>query len=221
MALFSDPYSGESSPITSPGVGVSRAPLSSPLPASPVSPNLISGFYINLPIGGVSAIFLAAITIPEQTPKSPISIPFLRSVLPRFDLVGFALFAPASIMLLLALQLSASDYAWDSSEVIGLFCGAGATALVFVYWEYRTGDDAMIPFSMVRRRVIWASCLNFALLMTMLVVGNSFMPIYLQSVKWLSPTMSGVYLLASILSQLLFVIVCGALSKISTSFTFS
>lgn len=153
------------------------------------------------------------LAIPEQKPKTPVSMAFLRAALPRFDLAGFALFAPASIMLLLALQFGSGDYGWSSSHVIGLFCGAGATALVFVFWERRKGEDAMIPLSMVRRRVVWTSCLNFGLLMTMVAVGSNFMPIYLQSVKGLSPTMSGVYLLASILSQLLFIIVSGALGE--------
>lgn len=116
-------------------------------------------------------------------------------------------------MLLLALQFGSGDYSWDSSEVIGLFCGAGATAIVFVFWERRMGDDAMIPLPMVRQTVVWASSLNFALLMLAVIVGSNFMPIYLQSVKALSPTMSGVYMLASILSQLIFIISSGALGK--------
>ena len=173
----------------------------------------IPGFYINLPVGGIAALFLALIDIPEQTRKAPLSLAFLRSILPRFDLVGFALFAPASVMLLLALQFGSGSRGWSSSEVIGLFCGAGATAVAFVVWERRKGDDAMAPPSMVRRRVVWASCLNFGLLLTMVVVASSFLPIYLQSVKGLSPTMSGVYMLAGILTQLVFVIVSGALGE--------
>lgn len=71
----------------------------------------------------------------------------------------------------------------------------------------------MVPLGMLRRRVVWASCLNFALLLSVVIVGSNFMPIFLQSVKGLSPTMSGVYLLASILTQLAFVILAGALGK--------
>ena len=61
-------------------------------------------FYINLPMGGLAAIFLFFITVPEQIPKKPVSGPYLMSLLPRFDLTGFVIFAPASIMILLALQ---------------------------------------------------------------------------------------------------------------------
>ncbi|KAK2612663.1 hypothetical protein QQS21_001280 [Conoideocrella luteorostrata] len=168
-------------------------------------------FYINLPLGGLAGLFLILIHIPDQTPKERLTFRHVRTVYPKFDLVGFALFAPASIMLLLALSFGAGDYKWNSSQVIGLFCGAGVTAIVFVLWEHRMGNDAMIPLPMVRQRVVWASAMNFSLLMMSIIVGSTFMPIYLQSVKGLSPTMSGVYLLASIGPQIVFVIISGAL----------
>lgn len=168
-------------------------------------------FYINLPMGGLAAIFLFFITVPEQIPKKPISGPYLMSLLPRFDLTGFVIFAPASIMILLALQWGAGDYGWNSSQVIGLFCGGGVLAILFVFWERHMGDDAMIPPSMVSLTVVWSSAMFFALLMVVVIVGSNFLPIYLQSIKGLSPTMSGVYMLASIISQLICILISGAL----------
>ncbi|KAJ6436940.1 hypothetical protein O9K51_10476 [Purpureocillium lavendulum] len=138
---------------------------------------------------------------------------YVRTLVPTFDFLGFVLFASASIMLLLALQFGSGDYGWKSSQVIGLFCGAGVTAAVFVYWERRMGDDAMIPLPMVRQKVVWSSELNFALLMLAVIVGSNFLPIYLQSVKGLSPTTSGVYMLASILPQIIFILAAGGLVK--------
>ncbi|CAM1504637.1 Fc.00g022280.m01.CDS01 [Cosmosporella sp. VM-42] len=168
-------------------------------------------FYINLPLGGLAAVFLTFIHIPDQTVKPPVSLALLRRLLPVFDLTGFALFAPAAIMFLLALQFGSGEYGWSSSEVIGLFCGAAVTFALFLFWEYGMGDDGMIPLPMIRQRVVWTSCLNMACLMTATMVGSSFMPIYFQSVKGLSPTMSGVYMLGSILSQVIFVVLSGAL----------
>lgn len=171
----------------------------------------VPGFYINLPLGGLAAVLIILTDIPEQTPKRPATLAYIRTLIPTFDLAGFVLFAPASIMLLLALQFGSGDYGWKSSQVIGLFCGAGVTAAIFVYWERRMGDDAMIPLPMVRQRVVWSSALNFALLMLAVIVGSNFLPIYLQSVKGLSPTMSGVYMLASILTQIIFIFLAGGL----------
>ena len=85
-----------------------------------------------------------------------------RTVLPtlhkKLDLIGFSIFAPASVMLLLAVQWGGNTYAWNSSIVIGLICGAVATAIVWGFWNYYKKDDAMIPFSMVRKRHVWMSC---------------------------------------------------------------
>lgn len=170
-------------------------------------------FYVNLPLGGVVALFMLPISIPEQIHKEPITLPYLRTLLPYFDLIGFALFAPASIMFLLALQWGAESYGWSSSEVIGLFCGAGVTAIIFGVWEWRVGDHAMIPPVVIKNTIVWTSCLCFALLMITITVGSNFMPIFLQSVKGLSPTMSGVYMLGAVLSQLFFILLSGALRK--------
>jgi hypothetical protein len=50
--------------------------------------------------------------------------------------------------------------------------------------------------------------------MSATMCGSSFIPIYLQAVKGLSPTISAVYLLASVIPQMLFVVVSGALSML-------
>ncbi|KAI0378162.1 putative MFS multidrug transporter [Hypomontagnella monticulosa] len=168
-------------------------------------------FYVNLPLGGLAGVFLAFLHVPDQTVKPQVSFKLLREVLPQLDLIGFAIFAPAAIMFLLALQFGSSEYPWNSSTVIGLFVGAGVAFPIFLYWEYRVGDKAMIPFSMVRRRVVWVSALQFASLMTSVFVGAQFFPIYFQSVKGVGPVLSGVYMLPNILSSVLLVIVAGVL----------
>ncbi|KAI1371346.1 putative MFS multidrug transporter [Hypoxylon crocopeplum] len=168
-------------------------------------------FYINLPLGGLAGIFLAFMHVPDQTVKPQVSFRLLREVIPELDLIGFTIFAPAAIMFLLALQFGSSEYPWNSSTVIGLFVGAGLAFPIFLYWEYREGDKAMIPFSMVRRRVVWVSSVQFAFLMVSVFVGAQFFPIYFQSVKGVGPTLSGVYMLPNILSGLVFVLLSGAL----------
>lgn len=55
-------------------------------------------FYLNLPIGGVVALVLLLIHIPEITLKEKFSIGFVRRILPELDLFGFALFVPPAIM---------------------------------------------------------------------------------------------------------------------------
>jgi hypothetical protein len=174
--------------------------------------------------------------IPEQQRASSSSasrVQKLRDLLRHLDLVGFALFAPAAVMFLMALQLgpqtttsssssssSSHDGGWSSPTVIGLLCGSAACALAFALWERRLGlgdenDDnvAMIPPSMVRRRVVWASALNVSCLMGVTFCGGTFMPIYLQAARGLSPLMSGVYALPGVLTQIFFIVLSGALGE--------
>ncbi|PSR81482.1 major facilitator superfamily domain-containing protein [Coniella lustricola] len=172
-------------------------------------------FYINLPLGAIVAVPLLITKVPEQFHKEPVS-----KVLPRIhhvlDLVGFALFAPSVIMLLLALQYGAGgEHSWHSATVIGLFCGAGASFIVFLAWDLYKKDEALIPFSLVRRRTVWASALNYSFMMATMFGVSYFLPIYFQAVRNMSAIISGVNLLPTILPQLVFAIGSGvAVTKI-------
>ncbi|PYH43050.1 MDR family MFS transporter [Aspergillus saccharolyticus JOP 1030-1] len=171
----------------------------------------IEGFYINLPIGGVVGALLLFTRIPDQQAKPParevMRLPFLY----KFDLVGFILFAPASIMLLLGLQYGGNHYAWDSATVIGLFVGAAAGFAVFAAWERRMGAEAMIPAHLVCNPIVLCSSLlsmaTFGFTMTL----SYYLPIYFQSVRGKSALVSGVDLLPNILSQLVMAVGSGVL----------
>jgi hypothetical protein len=137
----------------------------------------------------------------------------IRTLPAKLDLIGFAIFAPAAIQLLLALQYGGITFAWNSAQIIGLFCGAGGTFIVFLAWEYYKGDAAMIPFSMVRKKTVWASCLTYGFIMGQLFCFSFYLPIYFQGVKGASPTMSGVYILPSVLSHVFTSLGSGMLRK--------
>ena len=167
-------------------------------------------FYINLPCGAVVAAVLYFVHIPAQMVK-PKAVEVVKELHEKLDLIGFVLFAPAAVMLLLALQYGGNQYAWNSSVVIGLFCGATAIFLVFCAWDIHKKDDAMIPVSMIRKRIVWSSCIVYGFFLSQLYTGTYYLPIYFQAVKGVSPTLSGVYMLPSILSQLVIVIGVGRL----------
>lgn len=150
------------------------------------------------------------IQIPDRTIKTGTQST-VRITLEKLDILGFALFAPAAIQFLLAIEWGGSRDAWKSATIIGLFCGATGTFGVFLAWEYRRGDSAMIPFSMVRRKIVWSSCLVSFLSMGSMAITSYYMPIYFQAVRNATPTMSGVHILPAILSQILFATVSGVL----------
>ncbi|KAI9639998.1 hypothetical protein NHQ30_011557 [Ciborinia camelliae] len=151
-------------------------------------------FYINLPCGLLVAILLFFITIPERLHPSTLTLTPLQRI-QHLDLLGFALFSPAVIQFLLALEWGGTSYPWNSSHIIGLFIGSFFNFLLFLYREYRAGEAAMIPLSLVRNTV---------------------------GVRGVEPTLSGVYTLPGILSQMLFALVSGfAVQKLGYYLPFS
>lgn len=169
---------------------------------------------MNLPIGAVTAIVLMLVRIPDPVEKQPYSFALFRKVIPLLDLPGFALLAPACVMFLLALQFGGDDtYNWNSPTIIGLFCGAGVVAIIFILWEAKVGDNAMIPGALLKNRIVVFSSISTVSLMVVVLVGSTFLPIYFQAVRGVGPTESGVDLLPSILSQLLFALISGAAGK--------
>lgn len=101
-------------------------------------------FYINLPVGAVAmaTIVLVLHLKAQDTPAR--ARPFLSRVL-ELDLPGTAVFLPAIICLLLALQWGGTEYAWNSATVIGLFCGFAGLIAVFVGVQIWQGDNATLP----------------------------------------------------------------------------
>lgn len=161
-----------------------------------------AGFYINLPLGLIVALPLVFLRVPEQVPKEP-PMQVLRHLHRHLDLVGFALFAPFIIFLLLAMQFGGNKYPWHSSQVIGLFVGAGVAFLLWIVWNWHKGDEALLPIPIVRRQVVWSSGVYYTFLTTGVIGVAFFVPIYFQAVKGVTPIISGVYLLATILPQVL------------------
>lgn len=156
-------------------------------------------------------ILLAAVHIPEQTPKPPLR-EFLRTpnLARKFDLAGAALMIPSVVMLLLALTFGGSTHPWSSPTTIGLFCGGGLTAALFLTWEHLCArDDAMLPLRMFASRVVAASAVLNVCVFTCTFVAAYFLPVYFQSVQGVAPLTSGVHLLPSVISQILAAVLSG------------
>ncbi|KAK0702936.1 major facilitator superfamily domain-containing protein [Apiosordaria backusii] len=167
-------------------------------------------FYVNLPIGAFVFVALSLVHIPDAFQK-PRAIDVLRRLHIELDLLGFALLAPAAVQLMLALSWGGTKYPWVSPTIIGLFTGAVATTLLFLTWDWYLGDTALIPLSLVRQQPVWSSALTHCCLIFIVYVAGFFLPIYFQAVHGATPIMSGVYVMASIVSQLVLAVIVGPL----------
>jgi hypothetical protein len=157
-------------------------------------------------------VILLMFKIPEPAPKPP-PRQILNTAFRSLDIPGFLLLAPAAVMFLIGLQWGGNQYEWSSSVVIGLIIGGLATFVVFLVWEHRAGDDAMLPFAMLKHRIIWSAAGNMFFLLPTILVADFYLAIYFQAVLDDSPLMSGVHMLPTTLSMVLFTMISGVSSK--------
>ncbi|KAI8263994.1 Efflux pump afoB [Colletotrichum sp. SAR11_239] len=167
-------------------------------------------FYINLPVGVPVFGLILLFHIPDAEPKLPVR-QVLGTAVKSLDLPGFLLISPAAVMFLLGLQYGGNQHPWGSSVVIGLLVGAGVTFILFLAWEHRQGDTAMVPFAMLRHRIIWSAAGNLFFLLSAILVGDFYLSIYFQAIMNDSPFMSGVHLLPTTLGMVLFTMISGVM----------
>lgn len=158
------------------------------------------------------AILLFLFQIPEPTDKLPPGQVF-ASAIKSLDLAGFMLISPAAVMFLLALQYGGTVHPWNSSIVIGLLVGAAFTFTLFLVWEYHQGDDAMVPFAMIGKKIVWSAAGSLFFVLAAVLVAEYYLAIYFQTVLDNTPIMSGVHLLPTTLGLVTFTIFSGMLSR--------
>jgi hypothetical protein len=168
------------------------------------------GFYINIPIGAVAAVIVVFTKWPADQPKGG-KLPIWKTI-KRLDPIGFVTFAPFCIMLLLALQWGGTDHPWNSSVIIGLFCGSFATLCIFIGWEYHIGDGAMMQLSLLRQRIVYSTLIVAILQFGGIQVFAYYLPVWFQVIKAASPAMSGVYFMGTVGPQMILAIISGVLS---------
>jgi hypothetical protein len=96
-------------------------------------------FYINLPFGVVAALTIATTFKPKPNPKTALP---LREKLKHLDLGGLAIFIPAVVMLLLAVQWGGNKFAWKSATIIGLLVGFAVMIVIFGFSQWYQKDEA-------------------------------------------------------------------------------
>ncbi|KAK6504813.1 hypothetical protein TWF481_006751 [Arthrobotrys musiformis] len=164
-------------------------------------------FYINLPIGGISA-FIVLFFFHAPAGAKPV-VAELREKILQMDFVGAGMIMGGITAYMLALQYAGQTKSWNDSVVIGLLVGFVLIFMVFGVWEVYQGERAMVVPRLIKQRAILISCL-----FTFFFVGSYYLviyylPIYFQSVHDVSPTMSGVRNLPLIIAVTVSMILSG------------
>ncbi|RFU31913.1 hypothetical protein B7463_g4407, partial [Scytalidium lignicola] len=165
-------------------------------------------FYINLPCGAL-VVFILIFILQVKSKKS--NVPLKNKII-RLDPYGTIVFLPGIVCLLLALQWGGTTYAWKNARIIVLFILAGILLAIFIYDQFKQGDNATVPIRIIKQRSV-ASGFYFSFFSggTMLSMIY-YLPLYFQAIKGVSAITSGLDILPLILSLVVASIISGGLT---------
>jgi EmrB/QacA subfamily drug resistance transporter len=140
-------------------------------------------FYVNLPVGA-AAFFVLARTLPSVKEQRKHAI----------DYAGTLLLALGLSALILLTTLGGNTYDWASPEIVGM--GVVSVLAIFAFTRVeRRAKEPILPPSLFRNRV-FVVCSAVGLIVGFGLFGAlTYLPLFQQIVRGLSPTASGLQLL--------------------------
>jgi len=156
-------------------------------------------FYLNLPVGAI-ALAITAVALPSRLSRR-------RHVI---DYLGALLIGLGATSLVLLTSLGGTTYPWASAPIAILGVAGVLLLAAFVAVERRAAEP-VVPLKLFTNRVFAAaSAIGFVVGFAMFG-AITFLPLFLQVVKGVNPTDSGVRLLPLMAGLLLTSIVSGQL----------
>jgi EmrB/QacA subfamily drug resistance transporter len=140
-------------------------------------------FFINIPLG------IVALVVTDRALHGLKHVRREHSI----DYLGAVLLVTGVTTVLLGM-VNGRDAGWTSPEIIGLLGTGIVLSVAFVWWESRAAEP-LLPLRLFRNRIFSVSCgIGFAIGFAMFG-AIVFLPVYLQIVRGVSPTQSGLELL--------------------------
>jgi EmrB/QacA subfamily drug resistance transporter len=147
-------------------------------------------FYVNLPLGVLAFIVLAA-TLPSRSDETH----------HRIDYLGAALLAGTLSALVLATTLGGTTYGWGSPVVVGLGVGSLVLVVLFARVELRAAEPILPPHLFANP--VFSVTSAIGLVVGFALFGSvTYLPLFLQVVNGASPTGSGLQILPLMLGLL-------------------
>jgi EmrB/QacA subfamily drug resistance transporter len=156
-------------------------------------------FYVNLPIGAIAFMVIGAVFHAKTVTKEH-----------RIDYVGAALLAAALSSVVLFTSLGGTTWAWSSPEIISLIVISVLATIAFLFVESRAAEP-ILPLSLFANRTFAVTSAVGFVVGLALFGAVTYLPIYLQIVKGVSPTKSGLQLTPLMLGLLITSILSGQL----------
>ncbi|MCB1339696.1 MAG: MFS transporter [Pseudooceanicola sp.] len=154
-------------------------------------------FYINLPVGLIALGTFAASFKPTG-----------RRVSHKIDWAGAAFLTIALAALTLFTSLGGRSFAWTSPQAIALAAAAIVATLAFLYAESKA-QEPILPLSLFRLNVFWVTSVVGFIAGAAMFGTITFLPVYLQIARGVTPTVSGLMLVPMTLGILTASTLCG------------
>ncbi|AMK23148.1 MULTISPECIES: MFS transporter [Sphingomonadaceae] len=139
-------------------------------------------FYINLPLGLLAlGVIAVAFTSPAERRR------------PAIDVTGAALMATFLTALVLFTSLGGHTYPWDSPMSLGL-AGVALVALAGFIMVERRAAEPILPLPLFANPTFLIACAVGFIVGLAMFGSVTYMPIYLQVVKGVSPSTAGLQL---------------------------
>lgn len=145
-------------------------------------------FYVNVPVALVVLPFALKVLPDSKAPAKPV-----------IDYAGIACVAVAASALILGTSWGGTTYPWNSPVIIGLFVTAAVFAVLFVIAESRAANP-MLPLRLFKGNVFTVSTILSFIVGFALLGCMTFIPTYLQYVRGVSATASGLQTLPMVIA---------------------
>ncbi len=156
-------------------------------------------FYINLPVG-IAALVVLAATLPSLS----------RRVARSIDYTGAGLLAVVLSSITLLSDLGGTAYQWSSPVSIGLIAVSVLSLVIFAMVE-RKAAEPVLPLHLFRQQTFVVTSAVGLIVGFALFGSVTYFPLYLQVVKGVSPTGSGMQMVPMMGGMLVTSILSGQL----------
>jgi EmrB/QacA subfamily drug resistance transporter len=158
-------------------------------------------FFVNLPLGVIAFLAVAAkLHLPVHRREHSI------------DYLGAGLLTASTVSLLMATVWGGNQYAWGSTQILGLVGGGIFLAILFVLRELRA-KEPIIPMTLFKNDIFTVSVILSLLSGIAMFASILYIPVYQQTVRGYSPTKSGLLMLPLVFGLMIASIVSGRITS--------
>lgn len=120
--------------------------------------------------------------LPKPPPPSKPADTLLGK-LNQLDPVGFVLVSTSTVCVLFALQWGGVRYPWSNWRIITLFVLFGVFILGFIGVQAWRKEEATVPPSIFLQRTVFAGCVAYIGIGSLLVVFAYYLPLWFQAIQ--------------------------------------